>query len=95
MALTIKQAQSAKCPAADIQQPVLSPHPIDFECRVAGILYPPGSKPCNGCYSDCTIWKQHKMTMDLRTDQRTAREFQGTRRARHTLSRTDRQEATL
>lgn len=58
-----------KCPAAEMQHPVLSPNKDDVECRITGRLRPArvdkggrGKEPviCCSNYADCTVWKTAK-----------------------------------
>lgn len=79
----------AKCPAAEIVYPVLSPNVSDVECRIAGRLQPTvGSdgKPavCCALYTKCAIWRQHKNT--IHRDRSIRVDEMQRRRAPHTLS---------
>lgn len=57
-----------QCPAAQERHPVLSPHPLDVECRVTGLMRPARSSPdamggrstvvCCDAYANCAIWQR-------------------------------------
>lgn len=53
-------ATAIRCPAGEAQHPVLSPNPLDVECRIAGRLQPAKGSPCCGDYWKCGIWRKHK-----------------------------------
>lgn len=48
-----------KCPAAEIQHPVLSRNKDDAQCRINGHLQPAKGSPCCGEYTRCQIWRIH------------------------------------
>ena len=79
MSLTLQQAQVPKCPGAEIAQALLSPHPVDIECRIAGQVMPVGLRKCNGDYAECTIWKRHKIEIEANTTMAAARAFEDNR----------------
>ena len=80
-----------KCPAGEDVHPILSPNPMDVQCRVQGGLRPqqdPDGSPAVCCdrYDLCSIWRTHK---EIECGPSTKRQRDATRSPlhSHTLSR--------
>jgi hypothetical protein len=85
-----------KCPAAELQHPVLSPNEDDIECRIQGNLRPARKRPnsmqvkgtpvvCCAAYAECKVWQAHKRQMEASRTQ-AVREMQRNIRAKHVVS---------
>lgn len=80
-----------QCPAAQERHPVLSPHKLDVECRLAGFMQPARRRSgelvvCCDQYSTCRIWMTHIEVTRHGPSTKAQRDQAGvTRRARDTL----------
>lgn len=87
----------AKCPAAEIVHPVLSPNKNDAECRITGSLRPAQRKGkkayCCDNYYDCPVWQAHKKQNALNTSVRVDQMQRA--RAPHTLPAAQREKVTV
>lgn len=85
----------AKCPAAEMQNPVLADRPA-VECRITGKLKPARKSPnpmqvkgtkqvCCADYASCPVWQAHKRAMAM--DKTVAiQETQRNQRAHHVMT---------
>lgn len=80
-----------KCPAAEVQHPILSPNEDDVECRIQGNLRPgeQAKRHCCRDYATCPAWIGHRKVQMMNREVRVAGEMR--RRAPHTLQGAERQ----